>query len=127
MELGATLRILGNVIYHMIFEGLLPGDTPQERLSELWTRIDQVYALRKPPSQLGNLKMSMFCNERGPSQHQPEMSVKAAESRNFVPVLKEVFEAVARPGNIIDEHIAALLDALLTYYNCVKCTELVLP
>ena len=130
MELGVVHRVIGNVLFHVAFTPeLIVGASPTMRLEALWRRILTRYSELRTPSQLGNLTMAMFCNETSPAASQPVLStrVKAAESRYLVAILADLFPTLARPGNLIDAHIEALLNSIKEYYVCLECTAPILP
>ena len=123
MEIGVTHRVLGNLLYHLVFNAcFFPAATPAGRLDTLWELIVVGYAALRSPCQLSRLTLSMFSNPAAPRSKQPQLSstCKAAESRNLVAVLLCIFRGLCRRGNTEDSHILAVMESLNTYYQILS-------
>ena len=136
VDLGFVHHVLGNVIFWLCYSGEYPlfgAGRPATRLDALWLRIVPRY----PPhtSQLGNLTLSMFCDEKAPYEHFPQFTsnLKATITRHLVPVLALVFEDLiprapgGEPTNANDTTILQLLQSLANYYTILGCKEYALP
>ena len=118
-ELGVTHRVLGNVIYHLVFTpGMLTGDSPEARLEDFNDRLGRIYGQMGSQNKVHKVTLSMFCNASSPSLSQPELSsrVKAAESRSMVPIMQRLFDEIKRDVDE-DKTISKLLAALNGYYK----------
>ncbi len=88
-----------------------------------------MYKRWRTPVQLSHLTLSMFCKESSPRASQPVLTsrVKATESRYLVVIMEEIFRGLARPANMVDGHITAVLASIRTYYEAISFKGPVLP
>ena len=123
MDLGVSHRVLGNVFFHIVWEGdYFTSATAEERLGEFWRLIQLENLGSGAKSQLGTLTLNMFSNPTGRNAHQPDLStrVKAAETRHLVPVVLSVFSRLKRRLNPQDTLIFNILHCLPLYYSILS-------
>ena len=72
--------------------------------------------------------MNMFCEASSPHASAPSLStVKGGECKSLALALADIFPTLVRPGFAVDDHVAALLAHVGTYYICLENKEPVLP
>ena len=130
VDLGFAHHVLGNILFWLVHSRLFPllgGASAAARLDSLWIRIVDRYPAGT--SQLGNLTMSMFCDEDAPHASFPSFttSVKATVTRHLVPVVTEVFQDLHNADRDEDRDMLQLLKSLTQYYKCLECKEYRLP
>ena len=81
-DLGVTQDLLGNLLYHLVATNrYLKGTSQEERVKEIFLKMQQYYAQTEVPARLDNLTLLMLRKNRTSS---PKLRSKAAESRGLV-------------------------------------------
>ena len=95
---GLYSHLLGSVLHFLVFhEG--PGrqnKQPWERLAVVWEAMQKAYRSLQSPTRLSNLKLSMFCNPKQPHSEHPQLNIKGAEAKHFLPAFLLVCRSMLR-------------------------------
>lgn len=119
VDLGVSLHVCGNVLWHFCFTDLLPGRNPQEKLYRIWAEIDGEYSSQQTSTTLGGLHLHNFCDPASPGSDYPLLKVKAAEARHLVPILSVIWARHCREDIEYEQHISRVLGHLTTFYRRV--------
>ena len=127
--LGLSQHILGNVLFELCYCQNYFAGTIHQRLDALWDRIAMQYHRRRSPSQLANLPLSFFTDEKRPHQGFPCLTtrVKAAETRHLVPIVASIWRDVHNRLSRHDRDVLSLLEALTSFYSALDCLDYVFP
>ena len=117
IDLGVAMHIAGNVLWHFTYTDILPG-TPQQRLANIWSDIQQLYTERNTSSQFSNLTIKNFCDPLKPKADYPLLKGKGAEVRHIIPMLSTLWARHKR-NDQYERHINALLQRMSSYYNSI--------
>jgi len=86
-HLGCDKVMLGSVLW-LLVKWLIPGSCDEERLNILWNLVLRIYQVRNTENRFGTLRLSMFTSGKAG----PKLKGKAAEIKDFVPVLHIVWQ-----------------------------------
>ena len=127
--LGVGQHILGNVLYALCFDDTyMPGlGSPEERCEEVWSRIVYQYRINRVETQLGQLKLSFFSNDKSPASDNPLLTCKAAECRHLVPVLLAIWGGVCDRSSHHDDDVFVMLESLASFYDAMNANSYFLP
>ena len=87
--LGTDMYFLGSVLWILCFI-ILPGDA-EHNLDTIWAEIVQLYKDTSTPCRFNNLTLSMFTLPGTPTEKFPKLKGKAAEIKDFVGILLQVW------------------------------------
>ena len=105
-DLGVFQRIIGNLLFGMVFDRMVPGADTKSRVQAAWYMIEGEYVNLRISQRISGLTLSMFCNEKKIHGSQPSLrGVKAAETRWLLPAVVSAFEKLASDS---DEHRLAV-------------------
>lgn len=90
LDLGIIAHLVGNMLFHLVFDAGLPGGRTQLRVLHLWGRIRHFYTVRNTANRISKLEVQMFCKHDAPRTSFPCSRLKAAENRDLVPVLQDI-------------------------------------
>ncbi|CAK0894543.1 unnamed protein product [Prorocentrum cordatum] len=116
MELGSAQKILGNVMWLLVYGGRMGIRPPKVALRQLWLEIAQGYRKRGTKNQFNEIELDSFTDPKAPNNTFPELHGKAANVRHLAPVLVEIFEGCATDSDY-DGHVRELLRHLCSYYH----------
>lgn len=108
-DLGVFQRIIGNLLFCMVFNRLVPGDDVASRVQSAWFLVEQEYAnLGIPASRkISGLRLPMFCNDKKIHGAQPGLrGLKAAETRDMMPPVVAAFEKLAMTFDSVENRLA---------------------
>jgi len=138
MDLGVTIEVLGNVFHTMTkdpvapeTEPIVPGDTPEDRTSRLWSEVKAQYQSRGTAVQLSGLERTWFFH--GDNGFPVLSHVKAAEARHLAPVAFAVWRLFYDRENehhvLVDRVLKCVVRCynLLAHDGCYLPPESVLP
>lgn len=109
MYLGTHQYVLGSILKLLTHE-IMP-ETPERNLEVVWTHIREYYREHRTPSQLNDLRVSMyFSRDRGPF---PSLKAKAAEVRHLLGPMLYAFNKLCNEAIQQHQEIRLLLEAAL--------------
>ena len=115
---GICSHLCGSLLHYMCY---LDGRgkqsvKPSDRLSILWSQIQEEYKAQKTSTRLTNLKMSMICDVAKPHQEWAILACKGAETKGLLaallPVVKQILDAT-------EEHHQHMVSALAAMVSLV--------
>ena len=116
-DLGVTQDFLGNLLYHLVATNrYLKGTSQEERVKEIFLKMQQYYAQTEVPARLDNLTLLML---RKNSTSSPKLRSKAAESRGLVLFGLQIAQELL-PNASFDKTVKAAAQELVHCYDCLR-------
>jgi hypothetical protein len=115
LDLGVSQAVSGNVLFLLCHGDYISADAG-DACREIFSRISSMYSSERTPSRFSNIELQMFCNIDAPRIQAPWLKGKAAETRHFVPLLREVWERYSKNTGH-DQHVSAVLENLTEAYS----------
>ena len=72
-DLGVFQRIIGNLLFGMVFDRMVPGADTKSRVQAAWYMIEGEYVNLRISQRISGLTLSMFCNEKKIHGSQPSL------------------------------------------------------
>jgi hypothetical protein len=86
-DLGVLPHFIGSCLFSLIYNAETPGATVDLRLQNIWRRIKELYREFRSNCRISRLTLHFFCNPSRPRADFPFFKGKAAENRQFLPVI----------------------------------------
>ena len=122
LDLGPCLHVAGNVLEDMLLMDELGGNADQ-RLKEVWRRVQQAYADLGIANRLPVLEISSFRH----SGEYPKLRAKGNQARWFAVVLHKILQDMGPARDEYSRHRMQVLDSLVRFYAIVDVPNLFLP
>ena len=121
-HLGIDKVLQGSVLWMLVHWVL--GGTPEQNLQVVWKDVERIYKDDNVQNRFGQIKMTMFT-----TRSQPKLKGKAADVKDFGPVLHKIWKAYMNENLALHRKIEFIM-RLMNHMDEIldeHCTEFSLP